>query len=746
MAATNPRQITPRGVARNLFRYRRRMALVFFGVMLLTLVAIALYPRSYTSESKLFIRVGRESVALDPTATTGQTIMLQKTQVDEVNSALQLFLSREVMQRAVERVGAERIVKDGKTTGAADSNETATSTWSDSLSRAASWIASQTTQTMAALRLADPGTPEEVAIRKLESGLKAFAPKDSTVITVTYSAASPQLAHDVVEAVTNVFLDEHLRVNHTEGSQAFFAEQAESLQKQLTTAQDSLRDRKNKFGISTVESRRTVFAEQLKDIELQLLSTERELAYSNAEIADLTRAIDSLQPELVTNRVNGFANEGKDLMRAKLYELEIEESKLRSRYSEGHPLLEQIQQQRKEAEALLKDMPNDRTQTTAALNPNQRQLELDLLQAKAKKEAQQARLAAAQKQRDELNTQLKELNDHEVQIGDLERNVQILDGKYRMHVEKLEQARLNDALGRDGIQNVKVAQAATLVGKPTSPKKPLLLALGFVIALGAAVAMPFLAEVFDETLRSADEVETELGLPVLLSFPYQKLPKRIGKVTGRREPAAGAQGSFRALAHQLLSHNGHNNGHPPAKAVGVVGCEIGASRSSVAAELAIQAAECGAAPVLLIDGDERYRNVAEQFGLNGSPGWREVLAGTADAQACVHAANDGRLAVMTSGQTPASHQAPAPGGDNQLNELKQKYGLVVIDLPSTNLIETRAAAGWLDESLLVVEAEQTRIQSAQRAKALLERAGIRVTGVVLANQRQYVPRWLYDRL
>ena len=580
MAAPNPRQITPRGVARNLFRYRRRMAFLFFGVMLLTLVAIALYPRSYTSESKLFIRVGRESVALDPTATTGQTIMLQKTQVDEVNSALQVLLSREVMQGAVERLGADRIVKDAKTSVAVDSSETASSTWSDSLSKATSWIAAQTARTMAVLRLSDPGTPEELAIRKLESGLKAFAPKDSTVITVTYSAASPQLAHDVVEAVTNVFLDEHLRVNHTEGSQAFFAEQAESLQKQLTAAQDALRDRKNDFGISTIESRRTVFAEQLKDIELQLLSTGRELAYSNAEIEDLTRAIDSLQPELVTNRVNGFANEGKDLMRAKLYELEIEESKLRARYSEGHPLLEQIQQQRKEAEALLKDMPNDRTQTTAALNPNQRQLELDLLQAKAKKEAQQARLAAAQKQRDDLTTQLKELNNDEVQIGDLERNVQILDGKYRMHVEKLEQARLNDALGRDGIQNVKVAQAATLVGKPTSPKKPLLLALGFVLALGAAFATPFLAEIFDETLRSPDEVESELGLPVLLSLPYQKHHKQNGNAVGERGRGAGAfaESTFRPLAHQLLSNNGNRNGNGYhfTRAVGVVGCETGA--------------------------------------------------------------------------------------------------------------------------------------------------------------------------
>ena len=136
---------------------------------------------------------------------------------------------------------------------------------------------------------------------------------------------------------------------------------------------------------------------------------------------------------------------------------------------------------------------------------------------------------AVQKQQARLNEELKELNDHDVQLDQLERNVQILDGKYRMHVEKLEQARVNDALGRDGISNIKVAQAATLVGKPTSPKKPLLLALGLFAALGGALVLPFVAEVFDETLRTTDQVESELGLPVLLSFPYRKQRKSSSK-------------------------------------------------------------------------------------------------------------------------------------------------------------------------------------------------------------------------
>ena len=83
---------------------------MFCSVVALTLLAIALWPRSYSSEAKLVIRVGRESVGLDPTATTGSTIMLQKTQEDEVNSALDILNSRQVLQRVVDAVGAKRIL------------------------------------------------------------------------------------------------------------------------------------------------------------------------------------------------------------------------------------------------------------------------------------------------------------------------------------------------------------------------------------------------------------------------------------------------------------------------------------------------------------------------------------------------------------------------------------------------------------------------------------------------------------
>ena len=155
--------------------------------------------------------------------------------------------------------------------------------------------------------------------------------------------------------------------------------------------------------------------------------------------------------------------------------------------------------------------------------------------------------------------------------------------------------------------------------------------------------------------------------------------------------------------------------------------------------------------MLLIDADARRRRVTKRFHINGSPGWREVLTGQADTENCVHLQEVGNLAVMSPGSPYTNEHEPAvrptAAGHEQLDEIKSDYGLVVVDMPPERDMEAvPAGAEWLDEMVLVVEAEHTRIQSAQRAKDMLERAGVHVTGVVLANRREHIPRWLYQRL
>ncbi len=751
MTTPNSVRVTLRDVVRILFRHRRKMVLFFLGTMAAVLLLVVVWPRTYSSDARLFLRIGRESVALDPTATTGQTVMLQKTQEDEVNSALEIIGSSEVLTQVVDEVGAERIL------GLAPPAEGDAEVQPSLVDRARSGLAS----VLRALRLSEPGSDRDLAIRRLKSNMDVWAPKQSTVIGIRYLADSPELARDVVAATTDAFLQTHLKLNHTSGSLAFFSEQVDLLHADLTAAETALRDHKNKYKLASGESKREIIEEQISDVELQLLASERDLKYAEAKIADLTEQIAGLDPELVTNRVAGFANEAKDNMREKLYELELREGELRSRYTDEHPLLIQVEEQRKLAEDILKSLPDERTQTTEALNPNQRALELELLQEKATADALRARRDSAHAQQERLYEQLAELNDAQLELAQLERKVQLLDGKYRTHVDKLEQARVNDALERERISNVNIVQPATLVLKPATPQKRLMLAFGLLVATCGAFGLALVAETLDQTLRTVEQTEAQLGLPVLMSMPARSRRRRrrssqsktVAKALANGENGAVSvvsgripRSDYQALATQLHAVADRDD-HPP-RMVGVVGCQAGRYGSEVAANLAIHAANAGTENVLLIDANARHRRVARRFHLNGSPGLQELLCGATDVASCIHRPGVENLAVMTAG---ARHGGPSVAnhahGASQLRGLREQYGLIVVDLPPVRDPDAASpSAPWVDEVILVVEAEHTRIQAARRAKSQLERAGVHVLGVVLENRRQYIPQWLYRRL
>ena len=55
--------------------------------------------------SELIVPLGRESVTLDPTATTGQTMQVQETRDNQINSTRDMLSSRVLLERVVEKIG-----------------------------------------------------------------------------------------------------------------------------------------------------------------------------------------------------------------------------------------------------------------------------------------------------------------------------------------------------------------------------------------------------------------------------------------------------------------------------------------------------------------------------------------------------------------------------------------------------------------------------------------------------------------
>ena len=209
-----------------LFVHRWLLISTMLASLFLGWVALLTWPRSYMSEAKLMLRVGRETISLDPTATTSQTLMMQKTQEEEVNSALEILSSRQLAESVVRKLGVDSVVSG---------NLPSTTEWATTKSGADGFSLSklftnQVSNTIdfciSATGVRDRVSDQESAVQKLQNTIGIYAPKKSTVLTIRADAKSPQMAQAIVKTLTDEFLNEHVNVSATEGSLSFFEEQS----------------------------------------------------------------------------------------------------------------------------------------------------------------------------------------------------------------------------------------------------------------------------------------------------------------------------------------------------------------------------------------------------------------------------------------------------------------------------------------------------------------------------------------
>ena len=110
MQEQNSTETTLRDFYDVLFRHKRRSLLFFCCVMIAVTLVTFLLPEIFRSEATLMIRLGRESVSLDPTATTGQVVSIGMDKENEINSELAILQSRELAEKVVDAIGVEMIL------------------------------------------------------------------------------------------------------------------------------------------------------------------------------------------------------------------------------------------------------------------------------------------------------------------------------------------------------------------------------------------------------------------------------------------------------------------------------------------------------------------------------------------------------------------------------------------------------------------------------------------------------------
>ena len=500
-AAGTHATVNVRDVFRILFRHKRKMAAFCSATMTLVILGLIFIPKSYTSDARLFLRLGRESIGLDPTAAMSQTVNLAESRESEINSEIEILRSRVLLEDVVKRLGADYVVHAG---GPAKENGWM-ATLTAPLAVARTWLNGVVSQ-------------DERAVERLEKAITVTAPRRSSVILVKCKGFTPGHAQKMLQTFLDAYAERHVQANRTEGSHDFFVDQSELLRDQLRKASEELRDARNATSLVSIEGQRENVQNQASTIEAAILENERALASSEAMIAAHNKSLNEL-PEQLGEQTAGLPNAAADGMRGELYRLQIQEKELSSRFTSLHPHVIAIRRQVSETQKILDEQEPSRSQTTRRPSIVHQHVQTELATANATAASQRALANSLKKQYEGVLSKIRALNDDEVRITEMTRKVELLEVSYRSYVRNREEARIDQQLASGRISNVNLVQPASFVAKPSSPRVMLTLAMGMFLALCGSVALAFAAEFLDRSLKTQNQIENELGVPVLFSVP-----------------------------------------------------------------------------------------------------------------------------------------------------------------------------------------------------------------------------------
>ncbi len=179
-------------------RHKRKMLLAFLAGTALTIAYFSLATREFKSEAKLFVRLGRESVALDPTATNGQFLAVGESRGSEIYAVEELLSSRPLAEKIVDEFGSYRILEKDPDAG-------------PSLGQRLSVLDDYNLNPLRVYNLRDK------AIKVFQETLKVSSGNKSNMVSVSYQSESPQLARDVLQSLLPLACEEHLRVHRARG-------------------------------------------------------------------------------------------------------------------------------------------------------------------------------------------------------------------------------------------------------------------------------------------------------------------------------------------------------------------------------------------------------------------------------------------------------------------------------------------------------------------------------------------------
>jgi polysaccharide biosynthesis transport protein len=529
----------------------------------------------------------------------------------------------------------------------------------------------------------------------LRAKLSVSLRRGTRLIDIYARDTNPKRAQELAQSMVNEFVDQQFEQQSTVARSAneFLLKEADRLRDKLRDSELTLQKYRNDHNAVSLEDKQNIVVEKLRELNLKMTQAKEERLKLESDLDTLQHA-GQKNPEELLKLTSVAALPEVVALRERIAE---QEAKYRA--------------------------PGPLRGLKLTLNQTLLRARDEVLKSYEAAKTTEASLQAALKEQEQAALQLDKIA---VPYNVLQRNVDADRALYDSVLSRMKETGVAQSLGKN---NVRLIESPLIAKKPVKPAvlKILVLALlgGSVVGTGIVIAF----DMTNTSIRTVDQLETVLGLPVLTALPESKRKCLTRESALTSEPGSHEAEAFRSL-RASLSLMGEEES---VRTILLTSANPGEGKTYCCLNYAVALAQLGHR-TLLIDADLRRKNLSHLVLLNSkAPGLTSCLSGQATLTDCCKETGIENLFVLGVGEpTPKPAELLASREfANLLEEALLHFDRIVLDSAPVNPVsDTQLIAKYAQLICLVVRAGKTPQRAILRACSRLAKATRTPDGIV----------------
>jgi polysaccharide chain length determinant protein (PEP-CTERM system associated) len=389
--------------------------------------------------------------------------------------------------------------------------------------------------------------------KSVEVKVQTSRERTQNTFSISYWGGEPRTVMRVTNKLASMFIEENLRVRElrAEGTSEFLTKELSSIENQLRKKEHDIRDFRER-NMGQLPQQLDANLRILERLQQQLQTTSENLRGAEDRTVVLRNQMNQLKQRRSVRESTGSSESEMQELRSEggpenelireWNTLKKELTLAQSKYTDSHPdvivlkkkmgrlepkvkeLLESWEDQGKKKAGSQRERSAGGNIDAFVADPNTQRLIMQyqeqhdnaVLESKRSKEE----IIKLKEQIALFQKRIEETPKREQELALLTRDYDLLKDNYQSLLDKKIQAQMAENLERKQQgEQFKILDPARIPEKPFKPDRNKILLMGLMIGLATGFGLAWFRESLDQSFHTVSDVETYLGIPVLVTIP-----------------------------------------------------------------------------------------------------------------------------------------------------------------------------------------------------------------------------------